>query len=116
MTPESEQPSSRQRTLAESQILSLAKQFLGGQLGVIAASRELSPLRHEVEAELAEALLVFTGIDSETDTLPIGDVRHHWSPEALGRKDREIMEVENFYRQQATEAASRLLQLLETPS
>ncbi len=114
MNPESEQP--RQRTIPESQILSLAKQFLGGQLGVIAASRKLSPLRHEVEAELAEVLVVFTGIDSETDTLPIGDVREHWSPEALERKDREIIEVENFYRQPATEAATRLLQLLETPS
>lgn len=76
VNPESEQP--RQRTNPESQILSLAKQFLGGQLGVIAASRKLSPLRHEVEAELAEVLVVFTGIDSETDTLPIGDVRRHW--------------------------------------
>ena len=59
VNPENEQFSPRQRTLAESQILSLAKQFLGGQLGVIAASRELSPLRHEVEADLAEVLLVF---------------------------------------------------------
>jgi hypothetical protein len=116
VNPENEQFSPRQRTLAESQILSLAKQFLGGQLGVIAASRELSPLRHEVEADLAEVLLVFTGIDSETDTLPIGNLRQHWSPEALERKDCEIMEVETFYRRPAIEAASRLLQLLETPS
>ena len=114
MNPESEQP--RRRTIPESQILSLAKQFLGGQLGVIAASRKLSPLRHEVEAELAEVLLVFTGIDSETDTLPIGDVRQHWSSDALERKDREIIEAENVHRQPATEAATRLLKLLETPS
>jgi hypothetical protein len=113
---ENEKPSSGDRTHPESQILSVAKRFLGGQLGVIAASRELSPLRHEVEAELAEVLLVFTAIDSETDTFPIGDAGQHWSPEALDRKDREIMEVENFYRQPATEAASRLLQLLATPS
>lgn len=106
----------RQRTTLESQILSLAKQFLAGQLGVIAAARKLSPLRHEVEPEIAEALLVFTGIDSESDALPIGDGRQHWSPEALTHKDLEISEVENFYRQSATEAATRLLQLLETTS
>jgi hypothetical protein len=47
VNPESEQP--RRLTIPESQILSLAKQFLGGQLGVIAASRKLSPLRHEVK-------------------------------------------------------------------
>jgi hypothetical protein len=114
VNPEGEQ--SRQRTTPESQILSLAKQFLAGQLGVIAASRKLSPLRHEVETELAEVLLVFTVIDSDTDALPIGAVRQHWSPEALERKDGEIIEVENFYRQSATEAATRLLQLLETAS
>jgi hypothetical protein len=111
-----EQPSSGDRTRAESQILSVAKRILAGQLGVIAASRELSPLRHEVEAELSEVLLVFTRIDSETDTFPIGDDRQHWNPDALERKDHEIIEAENSYRELAREAATRLLQLLEKPS
>jgi len=104
------------RAHAKSQILSLAKQLLSGQLGVIAASRELSPLRHRVETDLAEVLVVFTGIDSETDALPIGEVRQHWSPDALERKDREIADAEKFYRDTAIEAATRLLQILEVPS
>jgi hypothetical protein len=104
------------RRRAKSQILSLAKQLLTGQLGVIAASRELSPLRHEVETELAEVLVTFTAIDSETDALPIGEVRLHWSQEALERKDREITEAEQYYRDTAMEAATRLLQLIEVPS
>ena len=54
---ESEQPSSGDRTRPESQILSVAKRFLCGQLGVIAASRELSLLRHEVETELAVVVI-----------------------------------------------------------
>jgi hypothetical protein len=104
------------RRRAKSQILSLAKQLLTGQLGVIAAARELSPLRHEVETELAEVLVAFTAIDSETAALPIGEVRQHWSPEALERKDREITEAEQYYRDTAIEAATRLLQLIEVPS
>jgi hypothetical protein len=104
------------RRRAKSQILSLAKQLLTGQLGVIAAARELSPLRHEVETELAEVLVAFTTIDSETAALPIGEVRLHWSPEALERKDREITEAEQYYRDTAIEAATRLLQLIEVPS
>jgi hypothetical protein len=104
------------RARAKSQILSLAKQLLAGQLGVIAASRELSPLRHQVEAELTEVLVVFTGIDSETDALPIGEVRQHWSAESLVRTDHEITEAETFYRDTAIEAATRLLQMLEVPS
>jgi len=107
---------SEHRTCTKSQILSFAKQLLSGQLGVIAASRELSPLRHEVETELAEVLVVFTGIDSETAALPIGKVRQKWSPEALERKDRDISEAEKFYRDTAIEAATRLLQMLEVPS
>jgi len=107
---------SERRTRTKSQILSFAKQLLSGQLGVIAASQELSPLRHEVETELAEVLVVFTGIDSETAALPIGEVRQKWSPEALERKDRDISEAEKFYRDTAIEAATRLLQMLEVPS
>jgi hypothetical protein len=107
---------SERRTRTKSQILSFAKQLLSGQLGVIAASRELSPLRHEVGTELAEVLVVFTGIDSETAALPIGEVRQKWSPEALERKDRDISEAEKFYRDTAIEAATRLLQMLEVPS
>jgi hypothetical protein len=76
----------------------------------------LSALHHEVDAGVAEVLIVFVGIDCETDTLPIGEVRQHWSPEALERKDREIVEVENFYRESATKAATRLLELLEIAS
>ena len=111
-----DQHDSEGRARAKSQILALAKQLLSGQLGVIAASRELSPLRHEVEPEIAQVLVAFTAVDSETDALPIGEVRQYWSPEALERKDREITEAEKFYRATAIEAATRLLQLLEVPS
>jgi len=111
-----DQHDSQDGTRAKSQILSLTKQLLTGQLGIIAASRELSRLRHEVESDLAEVLEVFNAIDSDTDTLPIGEVRQDWSPEALELKDRQIREAENYYHDAAIEAAIRLLQLLELPS
>ena len=63
------------------QILHAARQLIAGQLGVIAASRLLSHFRHEAEPEVAEVLLTFVGIDSETDALPIGAIRCNWSPE-----------------------------------
>jgi hypothetical protein len=94
-------------------VLSLAKQLLAGQLGVIAAARGLASLRHDAEPELNEILLVFTGIDAETDALPVGEIRQHWNAEALERKDREIAKAEEFYRASATEAATRLVRLLE---
>lgn len=97
-------------------VLRIARQLVAGEIGVIAASRELGYLRHEVEPQLANVLVTFTGIDSETDTLPVGDVRKEWSPEALKRKDKEITEAEDFYRDSAINAATELIRLLETPS
>ena len=83
---------------------------------MIAASRLLSHFRQEAEPEVAEVLLTFVGIDSETDALPIGAVRDNWGPEALKRKDREIAEAEQFYRETALNAAAELLRLLDVPS
>jgi hypothetical protein len=99
-------------------VLRIARQLVAGEIGVIAASRELGylHLRHEVEPQLANVLVTFTGIDSETDALPVGDVRKEWSPEALKRKDEEITEAEDFYRDSAINAATELIRLLDTPS
>lgn len=72
--------SERERNI-RAQILDVAKQLIAGQVGVIAASRQLSHLRHEVEPRVV--LLTFTGIDSETDALPIGSVRKEWDQGAL---------------------------------
>jgi len=108
------QPSQHQRGV-EIQILRAAKQLIAGQLGVIAASRELSRFRHDVEPQVAEVLLTFVGIDSETDTLPIGGVRKEWNREALERKDKEITDAERIYRDSAMNAAAELIRLLDMP-
>jgi hypothetical protein len=95
------------------QILHVAKELIGGRLGVIAGSREF---RLDVEPQLAETLLTFVGIDSETDALPVGGVRKEWNRDALERKDREIAEAERFYRDSAMNAAAELIRLLDVPS
>jgi hypothetical protein len=95
-------------------ILRTARQLIAGEIGVIAASLDLGYLRHEVEPQLANVLVTFTGIDSETDAIPVGHVRREWSPDALKRKDKEISEAEDFYRESAINAATELIQLLET--
>jgi hypothetical protein len=97
-------------------ILRIARQLIAGEIGIIAASRERGCLRYETEPQLATVLVTFTAIDSETDALPVGDVRKEWSPDALERKDKEIAEAENFYRESAINAAAELIRLLETPS
>jgi hypothetical protein len=61
-------------------------------------------------------LLTFTGINSETDALPIGRVRKEWDRDALKLKDREIEDAEWFYRDSAMRAAAELIWLLDMPS
>jgi hypothetical protein len=97
-------------------ILLVARQLVAGEIGVIAASRELGHFRHEVEPQVAKVLVTFTGIDSETDALPVGSVQKEWSSAALEHKDKEISEAEDFYRGSAIDAATELIRLLDTPS
>jgi hypothetical protein len=82
--------------------------LLEGRLGVIEAARELSKLAYWTDLRSDDDLATFVAIDSETDALPVGDVRQYWSAEALQRKDPEIQHAEELYRQVALEAAERL--------
>ena len=76
----------------------------------------MSHLRHEVEPQIAEVLLTFAGIDSETDALPIGRMRREWNRDALERKGQDIVAAEQFYRDSAMNAAAVLIRLLDVPS
>ena len=105
-----------QEARAKAQIRSLVERFLSDELGVIEMSRSISPLRHQVGTEFANALRTFAGIDSETDDLPVDSVRRYWNTEMLAIKDREICKAENLFQQAAIDAATRLLQLLQRPS
>jgi len=51
----------------------------------------------------------FVAIESETDHLPIGDVRKLWQPEALDRKANEISEAEAWARDIAADACRRII-------
>lgn len=110
------EPDEANNSRTEAEILSVAKQLIVGRLGVIVASRRLSYLRHGAAHPIADLLDLFVALDSETDTLPIGDVRQYWSSEALERKDQEIEHAEAVYREMALETANRLVELLKRPS
>ena len=52
---------------------------------------ELSRLRHDAEVEVRDSdFQAFVLVSSETDDLPIGDQRRHWSKEALERHESEM--------------------------
>jgi len=87
-------------------MLDLATRFLSGKIGVIEVARKLSSFVDMPDEEFRPYLDVFLGIDSETDALPIGDVRHRWSLDALRREDLKIAEAERHWLEQATSAAN----------
>ena len=95
---------------AQQRVTEVASAILRGNVGVIEGSRLLCSLQCRVSSlDHDPDFLPFVGIDSETDHLPVGDVRQHWVAETLVRKDIEIQEVEAFYRDQAVAGCERLL-------
>jgi hypothetical protein len=72
----------------------IADAVLNGRTTILEAVRELVFLAHtDAIANEADRRLII-GIDSETDSLPIGEVRKLWAPDALQAKQPEIERAE----------------------
>jgi hypothetical protein len=102
------------RQWARAKIVVLAKSILSGEVGVVAEARQLAAWRFDVDAEHDPGFIFFVGVDSETDHLPVGKVRRHWSSEALGAKDDELVRFEASTRERAFEVCQSLIQRYET--
>ena len=90
-----------------------ALDLIDGKLSVIESARALSKLTYWTGLVADPDLGTFVAIDSETDTLPMGEVRKYWATSALEREDVEIAKAEDLYRSSAIEAAQRLAERFE---
>lgn len=98
----------------EREIVRVARRILNGEVSIITGAREMASVRLRPHSDdLDKELLVFSGIDSETDHLPLGDVRRHWAADALIHKDAQINEAEDFFRERALNAARILIERYE---
>ena len=86
-----------------------ALDFLEGRLGVIETARAMLPLAYWTKVEGEPEFLLFRAVASETDDLPVGDVRAHWATDALEREDLRIAAAEEFWREEVFSAAARLV-------
>jgi hypothetical protein len=87
-----------------------AQAMLNGELGFLMGSRRLSALRHAVDVADNDAdFLTFVSIDSDTDALPLGEVRRHWDKEALARLEPEIQSAEAWAAQAGSAACKSLI-------
>jgi hypothetical protein len=86
----------------------IAQAVLDGQTTVLEAARELFPLAlTDAIADVEDRRLIIA-IESETDDLPVGEVRKLWARYALKTKDTEIAHFEELYRPKFLEACKRI--------
>ena len=86
----------------------LAKAVLDGRTTILEAVRELVSLAHtDAIATEADRTLIIV-IESETDSLPIGEVRKLWAPDALQAKEPEIERAEALWKTEFLEACKRI--------
>jgi hypothetical protein len=98
----------------QKKIVELARGIISGEVGLIAGSRQLWRLGLDVAPKRDPDFTFFLAIDSESDHLPIGEVRQHWNPDALREKDTEIAKIEALRREKAVEICRRLIQRCES--
>lgn len=95
---------------ARGEIVRTARDMLSGALSFIEGARLICQLRSRAKlADLDPDILPFLGIYSETDALPIGDVRRLWAPEALARMQPEIDRLEQWARNFGTPKCQTLI-------
>jgi len=75
--------------------VSVATRALAHEISPILAVRELRGIFWELGVPDSDPdSLRLTGLDSETDSLPVGSVRELWDPEALRRMSDDIAKAE----------------------
>jgi hypothetical protein len=97
-----------------SAIVQTAAEMLDGRVDFLIGSRKLRSLLIEVGLNFPDPeLMVLTAIDSETDALPLGDVRQHWDEGALRRLEPEIQDAERWARDVGSPACVALIRRFE---
>jgi hypothetical protein len=88
----------------------IAQAVLDGRTTLLEAVRGLVSLAHTDAIADVEDRRFIIGIESETDHLPVGEVRKLWAPSALKEKDADIARAEELYRADFLETCLRIVQ------
>jgi hypothetical protein len=87
----------------------IAQEVLERRTTILEAVRKLYPLAHTDAIANEDDRILVIAIESETDDLPIGEVRKLWAPYALEAKNAEIVRCEELWKPQFLEACKRIL-------
>ena len=96
--------------IARQRMVEAAHDMLDGSLTYIEGSRRISRLRWGADlSDFDPDILPFIGIDSETDTFPLEEVRQYWRPDALANLQPEFEKAEEWARDLGREACEKLI-------
>jgi hypothetical protein len=87
----------------------LLDQFVSGRIGTIEVSRRVSSLQTKLNEHSNELFYPFVAFDSETDHLPIGDLRDRYSASGLAKADAERAAIDEAAVGELRELAKPLL-------
>ncbi len=93
----------------QGKIVAVCEAILSEEIGIILGSRKLKYLSHLISDDYDKDFMVFIGVDSETDHLPVDWERKNWSIEALQRKDVEIKKHEEGFKEIIFSACEKLI-------
>lgn len=90
-------------------VLSIAQSVLSVRLQVIEAAWAIYPFVDSVPELFGEDWRIFSAVRSETDHLPLGELRELWHPDVLPVKDAEFARCQERWREQVRAACERIL-------
>jgi hypothetical protein len=95
----------------ESEAVRTAQAAVDGSMPLIDACVKLAALAHDLVPSWGEDpdFVVFGLVASDTDHLPLGEVRQRWSAQALTSADAELERIANFYRDDILAACSNVI-------
>ena len=100
---------STSRTEKRSQLIEALEALLASRIGVVEASRMVTAMQFDLGQDRNPLFYPFVGINSLTDTFPLGEVRELWASQALARYDQERELAEERYASFAAQSATALL-------
>lgn len=102
-------------TWARRRFLDHVRGMVSGSIGLIEGCRALVPLLPSLPPEImaSEPALTVVGVESETDTFPLGHQRALWAPDSLRRADEELAEYLDAVREPLVTACVELERMVE---
>ena len=91
-------------------VVETACSMLNGDVSFLDGTRTLVSLRHEAAVRDDDCdFMALVAIDSDTDDLPLGHVREHWSQESLEKLIPEIKKAEEWAKKFGSDACESLI-------